>query len=193
MARTLRFHLLVLCVAGGVTAGPGIGALAQSASPAPGPRAFQEFAETFKDWKLYCQVWNATGRVECEIAARGANDRSARLVWLRSTERWLDGLRFRVEAQALEIDKPVRIWVDNRIFRPEFPCKPFQFESNTCAIDDPETNRKLVERMFTGQQISAVGQTPSGAKSEIRYSLNGFRSAVERSEEIRAAVGTPWM
>lgn len=188
-----RFSLLAAGLYWAAAAGSDTRSFAQAAAPAADPRPFQEFSETFKDWKLYCQVWPRTGRVECEIATRGANDRSARLVWLRSTERWLDGLRFRTETAALDIEKPVRIWVDSRIFRPEFPCRPFPFETNTCAVQDAEINRKLVERMSGGKQVSAVGQTPAGEKSEIRYSLDGFKAAVERTEEIRAATGTPWM
>lgn len=189
MARMWRFGAFLL----GAMAALCTPAAAQTAADQPTPRAFQEYAETFKDWKLYCQVWEATRRVECELAARGANDRTARLVWLRSTERWLEGLRFRVEPDVLHLDKPVRIWADNSVFRPEFPCKAFPLETNTCAIQDPETNRKLVERLFSAQQVSAVGQTPAGAKSEVRFSLNGFKAAVERTEQIRAAVGSPWM
>ncbi|AWK85639.1 hypothetical protein DEW08_05210 [Azospirillum thermophilum] len=178
-----RFGLLLAGLTGLWTAG----AAAQGAAP------FQDYSETFKDWKLYCQVWPATRRVECELTARGANDRSARLVWLRSTERWLEGLRFRVEPGALDIDRPVRVWVDNGLFRPEFPCRRFALETNTCAVQDPELNRRLVEKLSGGDQVSAVGQTPAGAKSEIRFSLKGFKAAVERSEQIRASVGTPWM
>ncbi|MBP2231390.1 invasion protein IalB [Azospirillum agricola] len=159
----------------------------------PDGRAFLEHEESVKGWKLYCRTWTATRRVECELSARGINDRTARLVWLRSTERWLDGLRFRVEAEALELGRPVRVWVDRGLFRPEFPCKPFPFETNTCAVADPDTNRKLVDRLSAAQEVSVVGQSPSGAKAEVRFPLAGFKAALERSEEIRAAAGTPWM
>lgn len=179
---------------------PVAGAAAQDAAagtdalPAPPDgRPFLEYDESFKGWKLYCQIWPATRRVECELSARGVNDRNARLVWLRSTERWLDGLRFRTEGESLEISKPVRVWIDKGVFKPEFPCKPFPFETNTCAVTDPETNRKLVERLLSGQEVSAVGQSPTGAKAEIRFALAGFKAAVERTEQLRASAGPPWM
>lgn len=155
--------------------------------------AFQEFEETVKGWKLYCQLWPATRRVECELSARGTNDRSARLVWLRSTERWLDGLRFRVDAEALDLARPVRVWVDRALFKPEYPCKPFPYETNTCALTDPETNRRLVEKLTGAQEVSVVGQSPGGAKTEVRFGLAGFKAALERTEELRATLGTPWM
>ncbi len=167
---------------------------AAAASPIPSDgRPFVEYDETIKGWKLYCQLWPATRRTECELSTRGVNDRNARLVWLRSTERWLDGLRFRLEVGTLEIDKPVRIWADKTVFRPEFPCKPFAFESNTCAVTDPEINRKLVEKLFTAQEVSAVGQTAAGAKAEVRFALAGFKAAVERTDQLRATLGAPWM
>ncbi len=167
---------------------------AAAASPTPSDgRPFVEYDETIKGWKLYCQLWPATRRTECEISTRGVNDRNARLVWLRSTERWLDGLRFRFEVGTVEIDKPVRVWTDKTVFRPEFPCKPFAFESNTCAVTDPEINRKLVEKLFTAQEVSAVGQTVAGAKAEVRFALAGFKAAVERTDQLRASLGAPWM
>jgi invasion protein IalB len=159
----------------------------------PDGRPFVEYDETIKGWKLYCQLWPATRRTECEISTRGVNDRNARLVWLRSTERWLDGLRFRFEVGALEADKPVRIWADKAVFRPEFPCKPFPFESNTCAVADPEINRKLVEKLFVTQEVAAVGQTAAGAKAEVRFALAGFKAAVERTDQLRTSLGAPWM
>ncbi len=167
--------------------------LSGGAARAQNADGFQEYEESVKSWKLYCQVWTAPRRVECELSARGANDRAARLVWLRSTERWLDGLRFRVDGEALAVDRPVRVWVDRALFRPEFPCKPFPFETNTCAVTDPDTNRKLADKMAGGQEVSAVGQSPAGAKAEIRFPLAGFKAVLERSEQIRAAAGVPWM
>ena len=159
-----------------------------------GTRPFQEYAETHKDWKLYCQIWTANPRVECELASRNGSDKSSRVVWLRSSERWLDGLRFRLDEAGTDVSKPIRVWVDGALFRPEFPCKPFSFEPNTCAVSDPDTNRKLVEKMMGGKrEVSAVGSSPTGAKSEVRFSLNGFKAALERMEQLRAEAGTPWM
>ena len=195
-----RLVVMALALALPGTGLPTAGAAAQDATPGaetlpvpPDGRPFLEYDESFKNWKLYCKVWPATRRVECELSTRGVNDRTARLVWLRSTERWLDGLRFRAEGDALEIGKPVRVWIDRGVFKPEFPCKPFPFETNTCAVNDPDTNRRLVERLFSGQEVSAVGQTPTGAKAEIRYPLAGFKAAVERSEQLRTLAGLPWM
>lgn len=199
----------VAAVALGLWAASLVPALAQSAQPAPDPsappppagglpnaadgRGFVEYEETVKGWKLYCQLWPATRRTECEISARSSTDRNARIVWLRSTERWLDGLRFRLEVGAMELDKPVRVWADKTVFRPEFPCKPFPFESNTCAVTDPETNRKLVERLFTAQEVAAVGQNAMGTKVEVRFPLAGFKAVVERTDQLRATLGAPWM
>lgn len=168
--------------------------VAQSPDSAP-PRVkpFEEYAETHKDWRLYCQVWNESRRVECELASRTGNDKSSRIFWLRSSERWLEGLRFRLDESGTDVTKGVRVWVDNSLFRPEFPCKPFAFEPNTCAVADPATNQKLVERLMTGQQVSAVGLSPGGGKAEVRFSLNGFKEAVSRMEQLRKEVGIPWM
>jgi invasion protein IalB len=208
MTGSTRRRVMAAGLVGVLVGGLALGALparAQTVDPSAPPRAavdlptppdgrsFVEYDETFKGWKLYCQLWPATRRTECEISTRGANDRSARLLWLRSTERWLDGLRFRFEVGALEADKPVRIWTDKTVFRPEFPCKPFPFESNTCAVTDPEINRKLVEKLFTAQEVAAVGQTAVGTKAEIRFALTGFKAAVERTEQLRASLGAPWM
>lgn len=208
MTGAARRRMMAVGLAGVLVGALAVGtrpAWAQAADPsappavaveAPTPsdgRPFVEYDETIKGWKLYCQLWPATRRTECEISTRGVNDRNARLVWLRSTERWLDGLRFRFEVGTVEIDKPVRVWSDKTVFRPEFPCKPFAFESNTCAVTDPEINRKLVEKLFTAQEASAVGQTAAGAKAEIRFALAGFKAAVERTEQLRATLGAPWM
>lgn len=169
-------------------------AMAQDpAQGATGPNAFHEVAETFKDWKLYCQVWSATKRLECEVGSRPGSDRRSRVVWLRSSERWMEGLRFRLDDAGTDLGKKLRVWVDSALFRPEFPCQPFAFESNTCAVSDPATNQKLVERMMSGKEVSAVGQSPGGTKSEVRFSLNGFKAAVERMEQIRREAGGAWM
>jgi len=169
-------------------------ALAAEPLPAPPPgRDFLEYDEAVRSWKLYCRVWPADRRVECDLSARGVNDRRARLVWLRSTERWLDGLRFRADAEALDLSKPIRVWTGKTLFRPEFPCKPFPFETNTCAILDPAVNRSLVERMADAPELSVVGQSPTGAKTEIRFPMAGFKAALDRVEQLRAAAGTPWM
>lgn len=185
MARAWRFGLIVGTMLAAVGVAP---ALAQS--PAP---AFQEFTETFKGWKLYCQVWSDTKRVECELGSRPGSDRKSRLVWLRSTERWMEGIRLRLDDAGTDVDKGVRIWVDNTLIRPELSCKPFPFESGTCAISDPATNHAMVEKMVAAKGLTAVGQTPAGAKSEIRFSLNGFKEAVERMEQIRRGAGSAWM
>ncbi len=167
-----------------------------NAAPTSAPtsaRPFQEFSETHKDWRLYCQVWTATRRVECELVSKPGNDRASRVVWLRSTERWLEGLRFRLHDGGVDVARPVRVWVDRGLFRPEFPCQPFRFEPNTCAVGAPATNRKMVETLMSGRQVSAVGLGADGAKAEVRFSLNGFKAAVERMEQIRGDAGTPWM
>lgn len=155
-------------------------------------RPFQEFDETFKSWKLYCQLWTATRQVECELTARGTNDRTARLVWLRSTEKWREGLRFRVSAESLDLDKLVRVWADRAVFKPDSPCKPYRFETNTCAVTDPDINRRMVERIAPAPEVSIVGQSPAGEKTEVRFPLAGFREALERSDAIRAMAGRPW-
>ncbi|WP_209766042.1 invasion associated locus B family protein [Azospirillum rugosum] len=157
------------------------------------PNAFREVTETFKDWKLYCQVWSAPKRLECELGSRPGSDRRSRLVWLRSSERWLEGLRFRLDDAGTDLGRKVRVWVDDSVFRPEFPCQPFTFESNTCAVSDPATNQKLVEKLLSGKEVSAVGVSPAGTKSEVRFSLNGFKAAVERMEQIRREAGGTWM
>jgi len=172
MSRAWRVWLFLT---GAVLAGAGA-AQAQSAA-----KPFREYAETHKDWKLYCQVWSATRRVECELTSRNGSDRSSRIVWLRSSERWLDGLRFRLDDSGTDVTKGIRVWVDSAVFRPEFPCKPFPFEPNTCAVSDPDTNQKLVEKLMGAKkEVSAVGVSPGGAKSEVRFSLNGFKAAVDR-------------
>nr|WP_295835738.1 hypothetical protein [uncultured Azospirillum sp.] len=155
-------------------------------------KPFQEFDETFKSWKLYCQLWTGTRQVECELTARGTNDRTARLVWLRSTEKWREGLRFRVSAESLDLDKLVRVWADRAVFKPDSPCKPYRYETNTCAVIDPDINRRMVEKMAPAPEVSIVGQSPAGEKTEVRFPLAGFRDALERSDAIRAMVGRPW-
>lgn len=166
--------------------------IAASHAAAADNRPFQEFDETFKSWKLYCQLWTATRQVECELTARGTNDRTARLVWLRSTEKWREGLRFRVSAESLDLDKLVRVWADRAVFKPDAPCKPYRFETNTCAVTDPDINRRMVERIVPAPEVSIVGQSPAGEKTEVRFPLAGFREALERSDAIRAMAARPW-
>jgi Invasion protein B, involved in pathogenesis len=187
MVRAWRFGLIVGAMLAATDVAP-----APTAAQSPAP-PFQEFAETFKAWKLYCQVWSDTKRVECELGSRTGSDRKSRLVWLRSTERWMEGLRLRLDGAGTDLDKGVRIWVDNALIRPESSCKPFAFESGTCTIPDPATNHALVDKMLTGKGVTVVGQTPDGAKSEIRFSLTGFKEAVERMEQIRRGTGSAWM
>ncbi|WP_042443052.1 hypothetical protein [Azospirillum sp. B510] len=155
-------------------------------------RPFREFDETFKSWRLYCQLWSETRQVECELSTRGINDRTARLVWLRSTDRWREGLRFRVAAESLDLDKLVRVWADRAVFKPDSPCKPYRFETNTCAVTDPDINRRMVEKIAPAPEASIVGQSPAGGKTEVRFPLSGFREALERSDAIRAMAGRPW-
>lgn len=155
-------------------------------------RPFREFDESFKNWKLYCQLWTGTKQVECELSTRGINDRTARLVWLRSTDRWREGLRFRVSADSLDLDKLVRVWADRAVFKPDSPCKLFRFETNTCAVNDPDINRRMVEKITSAPEVSIVGQSPAGEKTEVRFPLAGFREAVERSDAIRAMAGRLW-
>lgn len=171
-----------------------LAALSAGAAPAAmaNDRPFQEFDETFKSWKLYCQLWTATRQVECELTARGTNDRTARLVWLRSTEKWREGLRFRVSAESLDLDKLVRVWSDRAVFKPDSPCKPYRFETNTCAVTDPDINRRMVERIAPAPEVSIVGQSPADEKTEVRFPLAGFREALERSDAVRAMAGRPW-
>ncbi|MBP2299613.1 hypothetical protein [Azospirillum picis] len=169
------------------------GAPARQPLPAPpGGRPFLEYDESFKAWKLYCQIWPATRQVECELSTRGVNDRTARLVWLRSTERWRQGLRFRVAADSLDLDKLVRIWAARAVFKPDAPCRPYRLETNTCAVEDPDINRRMVETIAPAPEVSIVGQSPAGEKTEVRYALAGFREAVERSDALRAMAGRPW-
>ena len=156
------------------------------------PPAYREHSETFKDWRLYCQVWSEPSRVECELLSRPGSDRRSRLVWLRSSERWLEGLRFRLDEQTMDLSKIVRVWVDRALFRPEYPCERFEWETNTCAVVDPETNAKLVERLTPGKEVSAVGSAPAGGKAEVRFSLTGLKPALERMEEIRREAGIRW-
>lgn len=155
----------------------------------------QEYSETYKDWKLYCQVWPSPKRIECEIATRlgtGSNPNS-RLVWLRSSDRWLDGLRFRLDPALLSARNPIRLWIDNDLFRPEFPCTPFAFEPNTCAVADPKVTRELAESMKPANKVSAVGLAPdTGRKATISFPLAGFTAAVERTEQLREEAGVPW-
>lgn len=171
-------------------------AIAQIPGRTPPPPPPQEYDETYERWHLYCQVWSAPARVECEIATRpgvGTN-RNSRVVWMRSSERWLDGLRFRLDETVVDAGGIMRIWVDQSLFRPEFPCKRFPFETNTCSIPDPAVNAALVQRLFGGSTVSAVGVAPgTKTKAEVRFPLAGFRAAVERSEQIRATAGVAWM
>lgn len=194
MSRAWHVGLSLLCLSFGAAAAPA--ALAQLPwRAAQAPRPFDEVSETHKDWKLYCQIWNTPRRLECELTSRTGSDKQSRVVWLRSSERWLDGLRFRLDEAGVDVTKGgIRVWIDNAIFRPEFPCKPFPFEPNTCAVTDPATNQKLVERLTGGaQQVSAVGVNTGGGKAEVRFSLNGFKAAVDRMEQLRSEAGTPWM
>lgn len=164
----------------------------RAGTPPPPPA---EVTETFKDWKLYCQVWAEPRRVECEIATRAGagTNRLSRVVWLRSSRSWLDGLRFRVEERALDVNRVVRVWIDESLFRPEFPCKPFAFEPNTCTVMDPAVNERLVERMRDAKRVSVVGTEPgTGRKADIGFPLAGFSAAVERMEQIRAEAGVRW-
>lgn len=177
--------ILALAMLASVTA-------ATSAAAAEDGKPFREFDETFKSWKLYCQLWTGTRQVECELSTRGINDRTARLVWLRSTDRWREGLRFRVSAEALDLDKLVRVWADRAVFKPDSPCKPFRFETNTCAVTNPDINRRMVEKIAAAPEVSIVGQSPAGEKKEVRFPLSGFREALERSDAIRAMAGRPW-
>lgn len=162
-------------------------------TPPRAPLPFRDYDESFKDWRLYCQVWDKTRRVECELGSRTGTDRSSRVVWLRSSERGLGGLRFRLNESAMDFSQGVRIWVDHSLFKPDFSCKPFPFEASTCAVSDPAVNQKLVERLLTARELSAVGLSPTGAKSEVRFSLDGFKAAYERMEDLRRAAGSPWM
>ncbi|CAO3414178.1 hypothetical protein [Azospirillum endophyticum] len=166
--------------------------IAAAPAAAADSKPFQEFDETFKSWKLYCQLWAGTRQVECELSARGINDRTARLVWLRSTERWREGLRFRVSAESLDLDKLVRVWADRAVFKPDSPCKPYRFETNTCAVTDPDINRRMLEKIAQAPEVSIVGQSPAGEKTEVRFPLAGLREALERSEAVRAMAGRPW-
>lgn len=167
-------------------------AVIATGAAAAADKPFREFDETFKSWKLYCQLWTGTRQVECELTARGTNDRTARLVWLRSTEKWREGLRFRVSAESLDLDKLVRVWADRAVFKPDSPCKPYRFETNTCAVTDPDINRRMVEKMVPAPEVSIVGQSPASEKTEVRFPLAGFREALERSDAIRAMAGRPW-
>lgn len=188
----------------GVVAGTigmaGLALAATAAAQIPGRTqnvlaAPQEYSETYKDWKLYCQVWPSPKRVECEIATRfgAGSNRNSRLVWLRSSDSWLDGLRFRLDETVLTVRKPIRIWIDNDLFRPEFPCTPFAFEPNTCAVNDPKVNRRLVEEMKSANKVSAVGIDPdTGRKATISFPLTGFTAAVERTEQLREEAGVTW-
>ncbi|MBK1837676.1 hypothetical protein JHL17_09635 [Azospirillum sp. YIM B02556] len=180
--RRLTLALAMLAAATSVAAAPAVA----------DDRPFQEFDETFKSWKLYCQLWSGTRQVECELSARGVNDRTARLVWLRSTERWREGLRFRVSAESLDLDRLVRVWADRAVFKPDSPCKPYRFETNTCAVTDPDLNRRMLEKIAPAPEVSIVGQSPAGEKTEVRFPLAGFREALERSDAVRAMAGRPW-
>lgn len=176
----------------GAAAVPAVAQVPGRTSTPPPPR---EYTETYERWRVYCQVWSAPRRVECEIATRAGVGTSAnsRIAWLRSSERWLDGLRFRLEEGLVDASGPVRIWVDRDLFRPEFPCRPFAFETNTCAVTDPAVNAALVERMKGASRVSAVGVAPgTRTKAEARFPLAGFRAAVERTEAIRAEAGVAW-
>ncbi|CAO3373979.1 hypothetical protein [Azospirillum argentinense] len=182
---------------GGVVAGfialAALPAAAQSQTQAQAQSpAYREHAETFKDWRLYCQVWSEPRRAECELLSRPGSDRRSRLVWLRSSERWLEGMRFRLDDGTMDLSKIVRVWVDRALFRPEYPCERFEWETNTCAVVDPETNAKLVDRLTPGKEVSAVGSAPAGGKAEVRFSLNGLKPALERMEEIRREAGIRW-
>ncbi len=197
-SRLARFGLIGLAAAGlggagGLAAGSSVAQIPGSMRPAPP----QEVRETFRDWTIACLVWSAPRRVECEMrttAATGDVGGAAGMVWLRSSERWLEGVRFRLDDSALDVSRGVRLWVDSSMFSPEFACKPFPLERNTCAVHDIDVNRRLVERLITAQRVSAVGLSPKdGGKAEVRFSLLGFRAALERTEQLGAEAGTPSM
>ncbi|WP_029007592.1 hypothetical protein [Azospirillum halopraeferens] len=182
--------------AGTVSAGDPAASSATLLSRMAAAPAFREYAETHQNWKLYCQVWSEPRRVECELGTRRASGprKASRLVWLRSSERWMEGLRFRLEDQSIDIDKGVRLWVDQSLFRPEFPCTRFPYEPGTCAVSDRAVNDRLVERMRSADKVSAVGLSPAGEKVEIFFYLKGFRAALERMEELRRQAGVDaWM
>ena len=174
---------------GGLIAGFLLLAALPAAAQSP---AYREYSETFKDWRLYCQVWSEPRRVECEMLSRPGSDRRSRLVWLRSSERWMEGLRFRLNEEAMDLSRIVRVWVERALFRPDNPCERFEWETNTCAVSDADTNAKLVERLASAKSVSIVGSAPAGGKAEIRFSLNGFKPALERMEDIRREAGVPW-
>lgn len=192
MGRSSRLGRVFVCAVLG--AAPAYAQLLPNRQVAPPPPV--EYAETYERWRLYCQRWRAPDRVECEIGTRvgvGTNANS-RVLWLRSTERPLDGLRFRLDGGAVDAAGPIRLWVDQTLFRPEFPCKPFPYDVNTCVVADPATNAALVDRMTSAATVSAVGLAPgTKTKAEVRFPLTGFRAAVERMEQIRAEAGVPWM
>ncbi|MGQ9366031.1 hypothetical protein [Azospirillum sp. A39] len=158
--------------------------------------AFQEYSETYRDWKLYCQLWSRPQRAECEVGTRRGSGphKASRLVWLRSSERWMDGLRFRLDERSVDIAKGVRLWFGPNLVRPEFPCERSRFERSTCTVTDSAVNERLVQRMADSESMSAVGLSPAGEKVEVFFSLKGFREAVERMDELRLQAGVKaWM
>lgn len=156
----------------------------------------REVTEQAGAWRLYCQIWSAPRqRLECEIITRQTmgSSRDGALVWYRSSTRWLEGLRFRLEGTGIDVAKGVRVWIDTGLFRPEFPCKPYDFEPGACVVNDPDTNAALVQRMAAGREtVSAVGLTPSGTKVDVFFSLKGFREILQKMDEIGKQAGIPF-
>ncbi|MCW2246673.1 invasion protein IalB [Azospirillum fermentarium] len=155
----------------------------------------REVTEQAGAWRLYCQIWSAPRRLECEIISRQSmgSSRGGALVWYRSSTRWAEGLRFRLDGSGIDVDKGVRVWIDNGLFRPEFPCKPYELEPGSCVVSDPAANTALVQRMAAGREtVSAVGVSPSGAKVDVFFSLKGFRDIIEKMEQVREQAGIPF-
>lgn len=157
--------------------------------------ALREVTEQAGAWRLYCQIWSAPRRLECEIITRqtmGASHNGA-LVWYRSSTRWAEGLRFRLDGTGIDTGKGVRVWIDNGLFRPEFPCKPYDLEPGACVVNDPAVTAALVQRMAAGREtVSAVGSSPSGAKVDVFFSLKGFREIVQKMDQVREQAGIPF-
>lgn len=182
----------VLLVSGGIllpTIAQAQGALPFSSRVRP---AFEEHTESFQSWGIYCQVWKQSSRVECELSSRQVAGTQARVVWLRSTERWFEGLRFRLPEENFDLSRKLRLWIDKAVFTPEFPCEQILFEANTCAVTDANINLRLVDRLSGAAFLSAVGVTAAGGKAEVRFPLNGFAQALARMEELRVDAGAQW-
>lgn len=159
------------------------------------PPPLREVTEQSGAWRLYCQIWTSPRRLECEAITRqvmGGN-RDGALVWYRSSTRWMEGLRFRLDNSGIDVSKGVRVWIDNTLFRPEFPCKAYDYEPGACVVNDPAANATLVQRMAAGREtVSAVGLSPSGTKTDIFFSIKGFREIVQKMEEVRDQAGIPF-